>query len=275
MSSGGVVQSAVVSGGGLEIASAGGVVSGTVVSAGGTVIVKAGATGSGLIVSSGASDYVGGTDNGATVLGFQQVGAGGLVSGTSFLSGGGETVLSGGTASTVTIGAGSWQYVESGGLVSGVTIGGYQQVDSGGLVNGATISSGACETVQVGGSAITVMIAHGGYQYLKSGAVVSGVTVGGYQEVDSGRNGVRRHHLDRGPARRCRSAGPPAASPRITAASTIVESGAHVVSGATLGGYQQVDSGGTAVNCHHLVGGLRDGGSRTARRQCDSRRRRL
>ena len=244
VSAGMTTTGAIVLASGTQTVASGGSAVGTIVSSGGTAIVHAGGAASGMTLSAGGAEYVGGADSGATVYGFQDVTAGGHVGGASFLAGGGETISAGGVASGVTIDFAGYEYIESGGLVSGVTLLGYQEVDSDGVASNVTVSGGGCETVAAGGSAGEVTVAYGGYEYVRSGAIASGVELGGYQEVDSG-GSASDVTVSSGACETVAAGGSAGAVTVDHGGYEYVLSGA-VASGVELGGYQEVDRGGSA-----------------------------
>ncbi len=242
VSAGLITTGTVVLASGTQTVVSGGSAVGTIVSGGGTAIVHAGGMASGMTVNAGGSEYVTGLDEGAVVHGFQEVAAGGNVSGASFMAGGGQTILSGGVASGVTIGFGGYEYIESGGLVSGVGLAGYQEIDSRGVASNVTVSSGGCETVAAGGSASAITIDHGGYEYVQSGATAAGEAVLGYQEVDSG--GLASSvNISSGACETVANGGSASAVTIDHGGFEYVKSGA-VASGVQVGGYQEIDSGG-------------------------------
>jgi autotransporter passenger strand-loop-strand repeat protein len=150
LGAGGLVSSATIESGGLEIINSGGTDVGASVS--GTLRVFSSGLASGVEVHSGGLLRVG-------ALGF---GAGGLVSGTTIDSGGLELVDSGGTDFSATISASAALVVFSRGTALDTTIsGGTLVVSSGGSLGGKVTFAGSGGTLLIGGTAMPAAVISG------------------------------------------------------------------------------------------------------------------
>jgi autotransporter passenger strand-loop-strand repeat protein len=150
LGAGGLVSSATIESGGLEIINSGGTNVGASVS--GTLRVFSSGLASGVEVHSGGLLRVG-------ALGF---GAGGLVSGTTIDSGGLELVDSGGTDFSATISASAALVAFSRGTALDTTIsGGTLVVSSGGSLGGKVTFAGSGGTLLIGGTAMPAAVISG------------------------------------------------------------------------------------------------------------------
>src|SRR5579871_997627 len=131
---GGVVTDTTVFGE-LEISS-GGIASNTTVSSGGDILLDLG--GAMFVVSSG------GVAVNTTVSGGTLALAGGVASGTTFITSGAEVVLSGGIAGDTTVGAGGTEEILTGGAAGTITVlsGGTLALMGSPITDGFTIASG-------------------------------------------------------------------------------------------------------------------------------------
>ena len=114
-------------------------------------------------------------DQAATVIGTQQVWAGGVASGAHINSGGLQQIL--GSASGSVVSSGATEVVYSGGTDQAATISGTQVVWGGAVASGAHVGSGGLQEVL--GLASATQLNSGGLDFVGSGGVVSGATISG------------------------------------------------------------------------------------------------
>lgn len=143
-----------------------------------------GRTATGSVISQGAyQDIWNGTVNNATLIGNQQVLAGGVANGTLIILGGHQYVGSGGTTNGTIITANGLQYVDAGATANGTAMnsGGFQYVK--GTASDTTVNGGGTQAIE--GTSFNATIASGGTQNVLLGGTVSGTIVeaGGYQSV--------------------------------------------------------------------------------------------